>query len=652
MKDTRLSYRPDIDGLRALAVTLVLLYHAFPELLPGGFIGVDVFFVISGFLITSLILKDLGQGTFKLSDFFFRRIRRLFPALGILLASVLMTGWFLLFRFEQVQLGKHVWSSALFIQNVILSWEVGYFDQLSEKKPLLHLWSLGIEEQIYLIWPFLLLHLQRWGQIRLASIFVLLALSLVACLMVSPASPVATFFLTPFRAWEFIAGALLCLMPRLESPRLRSGLATLGLGLVLVPSVVLTSHEVYPGWRALFPVLGGALIIHNAQGNHVGKLLSWKWLVMLGLVSYPIYLWHWPILSFAKIFFEGTLSVPIRMLLLGVSLFLAILTYLGLELPLRRRSLRPLAGVLLGLMLLLALFGISLHERGKFAVADEPPSYDRSYQWNETCLRKGDELFEGGFTSKSDFCHSGQDIQLSEILVIGDSHANRLYLGLRNLLPTKKIANLGRSACLPLPGMEFSGPRGTSYGCHPTMEKLFQFASESKSSEVVILSGYFSRYFQKRYPVSFSRDDFYQSFERGLAALTLNQKKVILVWDVPRIPAAFERCQGRPHRIPPPGTCDFPIEDHEREITYRKRMIDILARYPEVCTVDPAEVICPEGTCRVGSGNDLLYTDQSHLSLRGAEAVAKKIIKSMNQEACRRLPRSRAESSQEMTELR
>lgn len=302
-------YRPDIDGLRAIAVLSVVGFHAFPYWIPGGFIGVDVFFVISGFLISTIIYKGLEAGTFSFADFYARRIRRIFPALVLVLLASLCFGWFALLADEYTQLGKHVAAGAGFVANLVFWSEAGYFDSSAETKPLLHLWSLGIEEQFYILWP-LLLWLGWKCKLNLGLITVALAAASFALNVHGlQADPVATFFSPQTRFWELLCGGLLA-WATLYKPgiydyvgRLQATvLGLLGLGLLASGFWIIHQDFGFPGAWALLPVAGTVMIIVAGPDAWPNKaLLSNRVAVWIGLISYPLYLWHWPLLTFARI---------------------------------------------------------------------------------------------------------------------------------------------------------------------------------------------------------------------------------------------------------------------------------------------------------------------------------------------------------------
>src|SRR6202140_231157 len=317
-------YRPDIDGLRAIAVMLVVNFHAFPEAMPCGFIGVDIFFVISGFLITGIIARELDQKPFSLLGFYNRRIRRIFPALIVVLCVTLVLGWLWVLPAAYAQLSSDVFASAAFFSNIALLLQSGYFDIESGKKPLLHLWSLGIEEQFYLFWPLLLMLAARLrlGILAVASVIALASFVLNVALIGS--NPVATFYLPFTRAWELLAGAALaCGWNQINQTGTASNLrATIGLLLIATAAGVLDTKSAFPGWWAVLPVAGAALLLSAPAAWFCRTLLASRPLVWIGLISYPLYLWHWPLLVFLGIIKFGPLTLNERELILLASTLL------------------------------------------------------------------------------------------------------------------------------------------------------------------------------------------------------------------------------------------------------------------------------------------------------------------------------------------
>jgi peptidoglycan/LPS O-acetylase OafA/YrhL len=332
------NYRPDIDGLRAFAVLSVVLYHAFPKTIRGGYVGVDIFFVISGFLISSIIFAEMTEDRFSFTTFYGRRIRRIFPALAVCLAAVLAYGFVSLMPSELAQLGKHVFFGAGFLSNMVLWSESGYFDIAASFKPLLHLWSLGIEEQFYIAWPVLL-----WITFRIkARIGYLLAVLFLASFAINIALSITDisddFYLPASRFWELLAGAGLAWRRGIVvTPNVRSWISFAGLAALLTSVALFTPDIRFPGWPALLPVAGAAALILAGPEAAVNRtVLSNRAVVFVGLISYPLYLWHWPLISYAYVIRMGKPPTALMATaLVAVSFLLAWATYRFIEQPVR-----------------------------------------------------------------------------------------------------------------------------------------------------------------------------------------------------------------------------------------------------------------------------------------------------------------------------
>jgi len=320
---THPKFRSDIDGLRAVAILSVIFGHAFPLFVPGGFVGVDIFFVISGFLISSIIYDNIDKNNFSFHEFYSRRIRRIFPALILVLTFCLLFGWGALFSYEFSQLGKHIGGGAGFVSNFILKNEVGYFDNLAETKPLLHLWSLAVEEQFYIIWPIAIFIMTKLRLDAGAVTLVFTVISFCLSIQTTYGDQKAAFYLPYARFWELSAGSLLAystLYPENKgtvfwktvcgklsgivglTPGIAATKSVIGFALILVSILFLDRTSPFPGWRALFPTLGAVLIISSGATSWFNKeILSGRLIGLIGRISFPLYLWHWPLLSFATI---------------------------------------------------------------------------------------------------------------------------------------------------------------------------------------------------------------------------------------------------------------------------------------------------------------------------------------------------------------
>ena len=378
-------YRPDIDGLRAIAVLFVIVFHTFPTLLAGGFIGVDIFFVVSGFLISGIILEALHNNSFSYVNFYARRIRRIFPALIVVLASCLVAGWFVFFSGEYFNLAKETIYGAGFLSNIGYWLESGYFDISSSLKPLVHLWSLGIEEQFYLVWPVLLVFLYKRTKKIPLSILIFLALSFFLDYTITLKNPTTAFYMPFCRFWELMAGAFLSYVTLFKGGLIKNitdkfkitfsekknilileALSCVGILSIFIPAFVIKSKEIYIGW-ILLAVIGVFLLIASGANTFINKyILSNRVLVGIGLISYPLYLWHWPLLAFARIINGDVVSVNVRIVLIITSFILAWLTYLFIEKPIRHSKKKIVPIILFSIIIVIAIMGIAICKNNGF----------------------------------------------------------------------------------------------------------------------------------------------------------------------------------------------------------------------------------------------------------------------------------------------
>jgi peptidoglycan/LPS O-acetylase OafA/YrhL len=335
-------YRPDIDGLRAIAVGSVVAFHTFPNFFKGGFVGVDIFFVISGYLISGIIVDAVEGRRFSYLDFYIRRIRRIFPALVVVIAATLFVGWYVLLPDEFERLGKHLAAGAGFATNLVLWGEAGYFDVSSDTKPLLHLWSLAIEEQFYILWPLILGPVWRRKRGLLVATASIAAISFAYNVISVVHHPVAAFYSPLARFWELMLGGILAYLVRQKGEWLAhfpTQRAAGGLLLIGVSVFALNREFAFPGYWALLPTVGAFLVISAGFTNWISKyLLGNRLMVGVGLISYPLYLWHWPILVFAKIVKGGLLTPTDRIGAIAASVALAFLTYRFVEYPIRHSA--------------------------------------------------------------------------------------------------------------------------------------------------------------------------------------------------------------------------------------------------------------------------------------------------------------------------
>jgi len=490
------AYRADIDGLRALAILPVVAFHASSYWPKGGFVGVDIFFVISGYLISSIIFKSLANNDFRFIEFYAHRIKRIFPALILVLTICYVLGWFLLLPDEYKQLGKHIAAGAGYVQNFVLWQEAGYFDTASELKPLLHLWSLAIEEQFYLIYPLLIWAAWRSGVNILAVVVVLGIVSFSLNIGDIDQDPVKTFFAPQTRFWELMAGGVLAYFRVFQCSRpawltrwpqlsifnrllftqtpaedargavLASFLSIVGLVLILIALFGIHRGQPFPGWRALLPVTGACLLILSGPTAWVNrKILASRLFVWVGLISYPLYLWHWPLLSFARIVEMDKPSSSIRTAAVGISFVLAWLTYRLIEKPVRfgRVSWRKTA-LLCVLAVLVGYAGYNVYQRDGFSFRmKNRQSYLDYFESSKYFMETG---IGEKYKDECNFynvdkpaiplehinpaCYQKAPGKNKTIFLWGDSHAQQLYYGLSKNLPVDwQIMIVASSGCVP-----------------------------------------------------------------------------------------------------------------------------------------------------------------------------------------------------------
>lgn len=621
-RHTRSSYRADIDGLRALAVLLVVLFHAFPQVLPGGFIGVDVFFVISGFLITSILLASLDEQRFSFLDFYARRIRRIFPALILVLAFALLVGWFTFFPDEYRLLGGHTLASASFLQNFNLLSEIGYFDEAADTKPFLHLWSLAIEEQFYLIWPLLLWITYKVKANPMWCIALVGLSSFGLCLYFTSIDPTFAFFSPLTRFWELLIGAALAYYAPYYAPAISARSFTqyggvLGLLLIGAGLAYLSPASLFPGYLALLPTIGAALIIAAPKHSPINRIIfSNRFMVALGKISYPLYLWHWVLLSLIRITESGEIAPLIRWFAIGVSLILAILTYHLLEKPIQApRYAKAKTFALILCMLIIAGIGHNIYQRDGLAFRSNAfAKYESTFK--DPLLGDQSTLQEGvikGFTCNS-FGPGCEPLNKgkSQLLLWGDSHASMLYEGLKKSLPTNWHLLL------------ISSP-----GCKPILLTRLQ----DNPSNCNISNAFATEQLQKFPPHTVllaQRDEWDPSVSNALyeQLITMGVQKVLYLGKTPEWNAKLPKVIARQswHHIPKYSQAGLNLKALQLN-TIAKQQFEST---PQKQYIDLIDFLCNADGCLVYLGDDLQSGissyDTNHLSPKAAEMVAKQLL--------------------------
>ena len=589
-------YRADIDGLRAVAIVLVIAFHAFPTVLSGGFIGVDVFFVISGYLITGIILSGLRSSELSFIDFYARRARRILPALSVVLAGVLAIGWSQLLPATYQSLGLHAFAGALFFPN-LLSWsEVGYFDAAAETKPLLHLWSLGVEEQFYLVWPLLLLVLgKRRSRLTLGLSLIVAGSFLYSCYATAH-QPAAAFYSPVSRLWELGMGGILAL----ANLRVKNWefVSFFGIALIVGSAIVIERTSPFPGVLALIPVIGAALVIIFGS-----NILGRKWPVSVGHISYPLYLWHWPLLSFATT--AGLTSLSARIVVIVLSFLLATLTTLFVERPIRFGRLRQL-GVPISLAAMVLVVGCSalVWRSGGLAwrYPDEIRPVLATMQYDPASNARVFKCWLDGVAAVEKY---SPECGVGDTLIWGNSHAGRLYAGLKR--DGVDVAQFTRDSCAPSLGSE-------DEVCVRSNVAILEKIAELRPKKVILFAAW------ANYKHGDAQND-------GLATTLIKLKgmvgDVVVVgpspsWspDLPTQAYSFYRSNGYlPDRMLP------------RPLEYRKidEALAAVSAAAHVRFISAFEALCNEKGCLTHtpiSRAELLSWDSGHLTVAGARFLA------------------------------
>lgn len=613
MSSHELKYRPDVDGLRAVAVLLVLNFHAFPDAVPGGFVGVDVFFVISGFLITGIIVRELELGGFGLLAFYNRRIRRIFPALIVVLCASLALGWFWMLPAAFAQLGSDTFASAAFLANIALLLQSGYFDIESARKPLLHLWSLGIEEQFYLVWPLLLMLAARLRRsiIMVAALLGLGSFALNVAMIRS--DPAATFYLPFTRAFELLAGAALaCGWINVDhAGRASDRRAWCGVALIAAAVALLDSQRAFPGWWALLPVAGTALLLSSPAAWVNRVVLASRPMVWIGLISYPLYLWHWPLLVFGAMIKFNPLTLLERELILALSVLLAWATYRYVERPFRFGvvSRRKMLGLGAAMAMIAAAGAVVVSGRGfDFRLPPEIRAMagvqKENLKWRvHECL-----LDLSRETNFADDCVERDRRPL--VLIWGDSTAGALLPGLREAQEQRDfaIAQLTSSSCIPALGADIAGVPN----CRAMNDKVLSLVKEIKP-DIIVLHGTWEQHLD--------------NLAQTVAALRRDTAaRVVVLGGVPMwqrgLPSEVLR-HFLLHRtlIPERSTAGVPAGS---DAVMRARLEPLGATF-----ISASDALCNAQGCltRIGDGAaDLTASDKVHLTEKGSIYLVQSII--------------------------
>jgi peptidoglycan/LPS O-acetylase OafA/YrhL len=626
-KNSSPSYRADIDGLRGIAVLLVLAFHLGTSKCSGGFVGVDVFFVISGYLIGSVILSEIDAGKFSLLSFYERRIRRIVPALFVMMFVTALFAYKFLLPAELEEFAKSLLAGTFSVSNIYFFHQSGYFEGPATMKPLLHTWSLAVEEQFYIFLPLFLIAVRRFLPEKQRILISLLA-ALSFCVSVWGAfhNPSATFYLAHTRAWELLLGTLIALdvFPRFSGAILRNLASTAGISLILVAAVVYDKTTPFPGAAALVPCLGAALIIAAGRSGTsvVGRLLSLSPIVFVGMISYSLYLWHWPMIVFQGVsgmFAQGIWPKAAKFVVLAASFLVATLSWKFVEQPFRvrrfafsRQVLFQIAATSAVALLVLGASGLATHG---FPLRF-PPEAVRVASF----LENADPLTEAQYRVGTCFLTSRnpqgsfdrsvclrQDPNKRNELLIGDSHAAQLWYGLSSVFTDVNLMQATASGCKPT----LDQGLGADKRCRQMMDYVFHDYLPNHHIDALLIA---ARWDGSDLP----------RLERTVTWLKQQGITVVLFGPTVQYDSALPRLlalaiQKNDPRIP---------ADHR--VAYYERLDKEMSRLAEVKLqvryISYFKLLCPQGSClEYASDGVPLQSDYGHLTGSGSYLTAAKI---------------------------
>lgn len=615
MNADKFIYRPEIDGLRAIAVLLVLGFHAFPRQLSGGYIGVDIFFVISGYLISSIILKDTAAGKWRYLDFYKRRILRLFPALIAVFVGCYALGWNSLFANEFKMLGKHLMASAGFFANYTYWLESGYFDAASEKKIFLHLWSLSVEEQFYVVWPIFLVVLIRLKKVQVGILAVLL-MSFVANCIWQFTDKEFLYFSGFSRFWELAAGGYWAYRQHLRKPLIGgqypahfSQTPAIALVVILFCAWLYSKDLAFPGFWGVIPVVAVLVVIAQPDSSSLlHRFLASRPLVYVGLISYPLYLWHWPLLSYLGYLYADAEIPAYRLLALAAAFVLAILTYEWIERPIKRLKLTTQTIVSMALFLCMVLLGyIGYNTYSRNGLAFREAHSIRELTSNQAQKTPDCLLHFSGFDLT--FCRVSGAFQNASVVLYGDSHAHQYFSALAAAYSRvgQGVLNIGWAGQPPV--IENNTARPHQVKVDPLIDQLL---AKVKFHTVVLSMA--------------QSETLSPTVEAGLIQVIHKfkqaGKQVIYIQDNPQLPFHPIDCVGMPPLRPTKiASCDMALSSVTTSFfTVRERLASLLTEQ-RVTVYDYLQLLCPQGHCTIREKDLLFYETDGYISQPAAELL-------------------------------
>jgi len=608
-----LKYRPEIDGLRALAIIPVILFHADFTAFSGGFVGVDIFFVISGFLITSIIIDDLKSNSFSLAKFYERRARRILPALFFVMATCIPFGWMWMQPGQLIDFSESLIAVSLFVSNFLFWSESGYFAEASEEKPLLHTWSLAVEEQYYLLFPLFLILTWRFGRNSVFWITILMAaVSLLYSEWGWRNEKTANFYLAPARVWELLAGSLVAFIIEKKGLLSSNAFSFLGILAIVLSIIIFDDNTPFPSTYTLLPVVGVSLVIlFGDNKTFTAKLLSKDVLVKLGLISYSAYLWHQPLFAFARVKLIQQPSITLMGTLILVSFILASFSWRFIEQPFRNKnssfsqkniflfaSFGMIAFIVLGVYSL-SQNGFperySLLLKGDVGHLDYHKYIDNKYHDCEPKEISDKALSWDGFLR----CKQSKKGEADWIL-LGDSHAEHLFLGLAEKFNEHNIV--------------FYIFGAAPYIDEPKFSQIFDHISNFEKPKTIVLNmHYIGRVVQK--------SEFQNKLDKTIKSLKKMQHKVILVGDIPTYKVHPADCIYGNSLEKAKDYCSMPIIDFDKQKQLYETSLIYLANNNNIEYIPIHQPLCDVDNCSMITMDTILYRDKNHLNILGSKLI-------------------------------
>ncbi|NMY13967.1 acyltransferase [Pseudomonas sp. WS 5019] len=628
-----LVFRRDIAGLRAVAVIGVLLFHLGFSWIPGGFAGVDVFFVISGYLITSILLRSVASGEFSFFDFYLRRVKRLLPAALVVMVFSLFAGYFLLDPAAFENLASSALYASFFSANIYFYLNSGYFDPSSEESPLLHMWSLGVEEQFYIFFPLVVITLFFLGRrFVFLGLTVLFAASFILCLFMAYHDPMFGFYMFPMRAWELGVGCLLAFCAASSfSSFLKSVLALLGVVLIIGSMLFLNKGLSYPSYWAAIPVLGTALLIYFGRGGYFSeRWLGSRIMQFVGKISYSVYLWHWPLIVFYRTYWSGKeLAFLESLAIFLISLFMGWISWRFVEEKFRLASVRPpfvFGGAVVATFSLVFLASTVLLSNGfeSRVVKNTVDLTDVKKMWDWNCVEQ--KLVPGGGPS----CVLGASWSsaVKRGVVWGDSHSEHFAAVLDSVASKKNIAIvIAPRSCPPYLNLKYVGYNRSDnplFGerCSTKQEMMLKWVNESNDIDFIVMAAAWSGHGGNL--VSLSPDVgklgpelMYDSFSYLLGGLKLEGRKLLFLGEIPRLDFSYNSCAAASLGIPL-RQCSYDFRTLSyADVTARhepyNRVLSKLALDWNAKVLLPSQVMCTSESCGTFFAGEFIYRDSNHL---------------------------------------